>query len=145
MRSAFAFLGLSSLVLGLLAGCGAADAGSDSTDEAADPVVACPMIACPAGSVRDPVTCECTPVTCDPLVCLLWQHWDSNLCKCVPNSCVQTQLCVAGSHWDSTLCKCVPDPVSCGGATCASGEYCCNASCGICEPLGSVCPQIACQ
>jgi hypothetical protein len=33
---------------------------------------------------------------------------------------------------------------SCGSNHCGAGEYCCNASCGICAPFGSVCIQIAC-
>jgi hypothetical protein len=63
-------------------------------------------------------------------------------------SCVQTELCVRGSHFDNapTVCKCVPDvtPVTCGKATCPSGQVCCNASCGVCTPPGFACSQIAC-
>jgi hypothetical protein len=32
----------------------------------------------------------------------------------------------------------------CGTNTCAAGEYCCNASCGLCAPMGAACIQIAC-
>jgi hypothetical protein len=32
----------------------------------------------------------------------------------------------------------------CGGSVCGAGEFCCNASCGICAPLGGACIQIAC-
>lgn len=34
--------------------------------------------------------------------------------------------------------------VRCGPATCAAGEVCCNASCGICAPFGEGCIAIAC-
>jgi len=33
----------------------------------------------------------------------------------------------------------------CGGRRCGPRTYCCNASCGICAPLGGVCIQIACE
>jgi hypothetical protein len=33
----------------------------------------------------------------------------------------------------------------CGDNTCGAGEYCCNASCGICAPEGGACIQIACE
>jgi hypothetical protein len=33
----------------------------------------------------------------------------------------------------------------CGAATCGHGEYCCNASCGICAPRGGVCTQQYCS
>lgn len=36
----------------------------------------------------------------------------------------------------------VGDP--CGATTCGNGEYCCNASCGICAPLGGFCTQQFC-
>jgi hypothetical protein len=35
--------------------------------------------------------------------------------------------------------------VKCGNNTCAVGDYCCNASCGICAPRGAACIQIACD
>jgi len=33
---------------------------------------------------------------------------------------------------------------SCGAVTCASGEVCCNASCGTCTPPGQKCSQMVC-
>jgi hypothetical protein len=33
---------------------------------------------------------------------------------------------------------------SCGPALCPPGTQCCNASCGICTPIGGGCPAIAC-
>ena len=41
-------------------------------------------------------------------------------------------------------CNPAPQPVQCGANTCAAGEECCNASCGICVPPGGVCTQQAC-
>ena len=35
--------------------------------------------------------------------------------------------------------------VGCGNATCAGGQVCCNASCGICTPPGGVCTQQICD
>ena len=35
--------------------------------------------------------------------------------------------------------------VTCGKNTCPTGEYCCNASCGMCAPMGAACIQIACD
>ncbi len=35
--------------------------------------------------------------------------------------------------------------VACGKTTCASGEFCCNESCGICAPAGGACTQQACD
>lgn len=42
-----------------------------------------------------------------------------------------------------------PEPVEmagkqCGPVTCAQGERCCNAECGICAPAGGPCPLIGC-
>jgi hypothetical protein len=64
-------------------------------------------------------------------------------------TCVQNVACILGSHFDPSpsVCSCVPDAPStgtCGGNTCAAGEYCCNASCGMCAPKGAACIQIAC-
>jgi hypothetical protein len=37
-----------------------------------------------------------------------------------------------------------PSPVSCGPTTCASGETCCNATCGICTRPGETCTRQNC-
>jgi hypothetical protein len=34
--------------------------------------------------------------------------------------------------------------IPCGSTTCAAGEYCCSASCGLCAPTGATCVAIAC-
>jgi hypothetical protein len=67
--------------------------------------------------------------------CILIDHWDSQLCRCVPNfdagppvapdagsdGCDKRALCIDGFHWDLTSCACVPD-VDAGGGTCDSDE-----------------------
>jgi hypothetical protein len=35
--------------------------------------------------------------------------------------------------------------VTCGGAQCRPGTFCCNASCGICTPKGVECTQQSCN
>ena len=35
--------------------------------------------------------------------------------------------------------------VACGTKLCAAGQYCCNASCSMCAPMGAACIQIACD
>ena len=39
----------------------------------------------------------------------------------------------------------LPDPGTCGGNVCGKGEYCCNASCGTCAPIGASCTQQVCN
>lgn len=36
-------------------------------------------------------------------------------------------------------------PQQCGATTCAKGQVCCNASCGICTAPGGACIQLACE
>jgi hypothetical protein len=69
-------------------------------------------------------------------------------------ACDAVGLCIAGYHWDpsTSVCGCVPDTdtdagvgARCGSRTCGAGQYCCNASCGICAPIGGACIQIACE
>jgi hypothetical protein len=60
-------------------------------------------------------------------------------------SCVQTAMCIQGDVWSQKSCSCVPEKgPKCGKKSCGANEYCCNASCGLCAPLGSACIQIAC-
>ena len=60
-------------------------------------------------------------------------------------ACLQTALCIQGDVWSQKSCSCVPvKGAKCGSKTCGAKEYCCNTSCGICAPLGSMCIQIAC-
>jgi hypothetical protein len=67
--------------------------------------------------------------------------------------CVDTVLCVQGYVWSAKSCSCVPDKShhgggggpSCGTKSCGAGQYCCSSSCGICAPIGAMCPMIACS
>jgi hypothetical protein len=67
------------------------------------------------------------------------------VCQCNPIP----RMCPVGSTWNPspTVCACEPSvtPITCGKNTCADGEYCCNASCGICAPKGAACIQIVCD
>jgi hypothetical protein len=77
------------------------------------------------------------------------------LCKlaCTPigncgTACNTLMLCVEGYVFDETACRCVPSGGNtgepCGGGTCAAGDVCCNASCGICTPPGGMCTMQVC-
>jgi hypothetical protein len=35
--------------------------------------------------------------------------------------------------------------IACGTAVCGSGQYCCNASCSMCTPIGSGCVTMVCE
>jgi hypothetical protein len=69
------------------------------------------------------------------------------ICRCGPTP----KPCAQGTVWngDPAICACVPEPPAqgstCGMNTCPAGQFCCNASCGICAPMGGVCIQIACE
>jgi hypothetical protein len=62
------------------------------------------------------------------------------------STCVETMLCIQGYVFSDKSCSCVPQGGGepCGNGTCGANEYCCNASCGICAPVGGVCTQQAC-
>lgn len=87
--------------------------------------------------------CQTHCQTCPPnKICIL-------SCELVGNCnsrCTTLALCVEGYHWDEQSCTCLPDGggVPCGNKVCGPGTFCCNASCGICAPLGGFCIQIAC-
>lgn len=60
--------------------------------------------------------------------------------------CVENVLCAKGEVFSQKACTCVPEKgQKCGTKTCGQGDYCCNASCGMCAPIGAMCIQIACQ
>jgi hypothetical protein len=111
---------------------------------------ACGGVGQPVGSAEEAVSdnaCHYRCNHCPPnQVCALYCVQSGN---CDGMNCIETQLCIIGYHFDSRLCKCVPDagqqPVPCGNSFCAAGDVCCNASCGICTPPDGVCIQIACE
>lgn len=104
------------------------DAGSCRTD--ADCLLNdnyCGGCACQAlGRNERPVTCA------DPVMCFR-QPCGGMVARCD-----------AGSR----RCRAVPAApagVACGRNTCAAGQVCCNASCGICTPPGGQCIQLFCS
>jgi hypothetical protein len=56
-----------------------------------------------------------------------------------PPTCVDNVLCVQGLHWDSMLCKCVPDAT--GSCACPTGQLCVVQVGG---PAASAPPPITC-
>jgi len=76
--------------------------------------------------------------------------------QCVPSSCACTSggwVCTADCRSGLPLCADAgiesgdggASGVACGNAFCASGEYCCNANCGLCARSGAMCIQVACN
>jgi hypothetical protein len=134
----------------------------------------CAAALCPAGTVcvAKPVTCVAAP--CPPVAeCVAQVSCGGFAGKRCPGSgscvddpsdscdpakggadcggmcvCKQPAECPPNSVWDSSpaVCACVKVPAgeACGPKTCASGEVCCNKSCGICTPPGGGCSAIAC-
>lgn len=80
-------------------------------------------------------------------ICAEGQSYFSDACGCgCQDACTSIALCVDGYVWDDATCTCQPAPgEACGPVTCAAGEVCCNASCGICTPPGYFCTQQFCD
>jgi hypothetical protein len=79
------------------------------------PRPASPNYICPDGkTVAGPACLHATDGTC---------HWQITTC---PGSCVETVLCVIGDHFDSTLCRCVPsaDAGASPSCACPNGDVC---------------------
>ncbi len=106
-------------------------------------------LACPDGQVCDvDIEGACGGAdlsgTCKNLPELCTEQYDP-VCGCdgatYGNDCLRL---MAGAQLDHAG-ECAPaDGIACGTNTCAAGEYCCNASCGMCAPMGVMCIQIAC-
>ena len=62
-------------------------------------------------------------------------------CRVVCPKCTPNQIC------PKIACRieCPPGRSTCGENVCGKGEYCCNASCGICAPEGGGCIQLYCE
>ena len=85
---------------------------SGNCDHCPSPAPGTPNMRCPDGvTVAGPACIATSSGACG---------WTIIQCP----TCVQNQLCVTGDHWDSTMCKCVPDQAT--ACTCASGQYCVN-------------------
>jgi hypothetical protein len=92
-----------------------------------------------AGAGGAVVKTDAGPVCVENQLCIRGSHWDSVLCKCVPDEvagssaagaagapvCVENVLCVRDAHWDSVLCKCVLDEVAGSSAAGAGGAPVC--------------------
>jgi hypothetical protein len=105
-----------SALLVALAGCGTSDGGSTAQQQQ-------------RGTVRIPAVVACP----DNVLCIVGDHWDTALCRCVPNedggaemdasgaACPDNVLCIVGDHWDTVLCRCVPNEDG-GAGMDASGD-----------------------
>jgi hypothetical protein len=98
--------------------------------------------------------------TCvDNVLCIRGDHFDTTLCKCVPDAdagpvCIDNVLCIRGDHFDTTLCKCVPDQAGnecktaadCKGALPALCERCASGStaCAHFECVAGACETVIC-
>lgn len=63
------------------------------------------------------------------------------VCRAAGKRCHPRQTCCLGTACVDGWCR---PQEACGAAVCAAGSYCCNASCGICAPLGEGCTQDLC-
>jgi hypothetical protein len=100
----------------------------------------CAVVRCAAGTHCEVVENECTTKRCDPTAqCVPDDVYGCELIDCRPGyTCVED---AAGNG----SCVAEGTGVACGSNTCAAGEVCCNASCGICTPPDGACIQIACE
>ena len=134
-------------------GCGLAemqvDEQQDSLGESVGEVRGCTQKCrkCPPGKVCAMV---CEPVgncgtTCtETMLCIQGYYWNSATCQCEPSQACAVR-CASGYTLDESTCSCVPSGgSSCGTATCAAGQVCCNSSCGICTEPGGACIQLYC-
>ncbi len=106
--------------------------------------------------------CERTPGACRADAdCNLYDNYCGG-CACNPLgynqrpvTCERPVMCVrqpcgglvARCDTSTGRCQAAPAPTagpSCGRNTCAVGQVCCNASCGICTPPDGACIQLAC-
>jgi hypothetical protein len=80
---------------------------------------------------------HCVPATSCPSTGILCTP------ECGPDGRLNGAPCQAG-QLDPATCTCQPPGLPCGDTPCGTGEYCCSSSCGICAPIGALCPQIVC-
>ncbi len=92
-----------------------------------------------------------TPGTCGGNVCGKGEYCCNASCgtcaplgaSCTQQVCDPVEIAEPGetSLFPTPIPFPLPDPGTCGGNVCGKGEYCCNASCGTCAPLGASCTQ----
>jgi hypothetical protein len=102
------------------------------------PCVCAPGLACQTNRIPDiPGVCVApADAACiDNVLCIMGDHFDPVLCKCVPDveagagpdaACIDNVLCIMGDHFDPVLCKCVPDVEGGSGrdAACVDNVLC---------------------
>jgi hypothetical protein len=130
------------------------------------PAVTCASVLCAPGTVCQdgPSGAKCVAVAAECSTdadCRLESNYCGG-CSCLAlakgetgPSCTNPVQCFADPcsvSTDVAACvngQCVAQPaptgVQCGTKTCANGDVCCNASCGICTPPGYSCIQLACN
>lgn len=115
--------------------------------------------ACPNGQVCDPNTNTCVPssVQCGSNTCGAGEFCCNESCGfCAPlggtcteqacnGNCANGTPCPTGYSCDSASGQCIEDRTACGPNTCATGQTCCNASCGICVGPNESCSAEACE
>jgi hypothetical protein len=102
-----------------------------------------------AGAGGAVVKSDAGQVCVENQLCIRGSHWDTQLCKCVPDEvagstaaagggapvCVETVLCVRDAHWDSVLCQCILDSPDAG----AGAAQRCQAASDCNGPLPHLC------
>jgi hypothetical protein len=159
-------------VLLAVAGCGVGPEGLDgsgdlaSVEQAAKPANPCATVLCPAGTVckkqgnhavcvppgngnpcNTDADCRLFADYCTGCDCrALRQNAPNPTCsgpgvRCFADPCMnKAAVCRGGS----CVVADAPAGEACGPTTCAAGQVCCNASCGICTDPGMFCTQQAC-
>lgn len=107
------------------------------SDECDDP---CAAVRCKAGTHCEAQQILCITTPCCPIAeCVA----DEPVYGCELIDCKPDAMCVEDAQGNGS---CVPSTgPDCGSSTCAAGQVCCNASCGICTPPDGVCIQLACD
>jgi hypothetical protein len=65
----------------------------------------------------------------------------AGVCRPAGKHCRRGGGCCPGAGCVAGWCR---PQEACGPASCGAGTYCCNASCGICAPVGEGCTQELC-
>lgn len=88
-----------------------------------------PVAICPDGSAP--------PLSCEPDATTNMCRWHVGPC-----ACVQNVVCVKGDHWDSQLCRCVPDAPACTTAADCTGAL--PQICQVCPNGTTACAHFEC-
>jgi hypothetical protein len=119
------------------------DAGSTTSADAGagSPTHACAATTCPVDTYCDDITgtakCISSP-SCNTVKCAAGTMCQLVTVQCIRAPCPAQPQCVPSTSSGSD------GGVACGKHTCATGQRCCSASCGICGSAGGACPAIAC-